>query len=179
MLSSVRQPPGRVKDVLGRLQRRPGTFWDVLGRIPANRLYERGLVVNPLCFGGTERGCERCRPTAWMPAEPPAGRARLLWPAGRSVTVWSSAHVSIASSDFEDQVLSGLAPVAHVNNGLSCSQANNGACRSEGLEWLVAAQHVPDGLGELAGEFDLGDLGAALTPQPALGALVALLEEWV
>jgi hypothetical protein len=31
------------------------------------------------------------------------------------VMVWSGAHVSIASSDFEDQVLSGLAPAAHVN----------------------------------------------------------------
>ena len=60
--------------------------------------------------------------------------------------VWSSAHVSIASSDFEDQVLSGLAPAAHVKKGLSGSQARNGAFRSEGLERLVAGQHVPDRL---------------------------------
>jgi hypothetical protein len=38
--------------------------------------------------------------------------------------VWSCAHVFIASSDFEDRVLSGLAPAAHVKNGLSGSQAN-------------------------------------------------------
>ena len=63
-----------------------------------------------------------------------------LWTAGRSVMVWSSAHVAIASSTFEDLVLSGLAPVAHVRNGLSCRQANNGACRSEGVERLVAQQ---------------------------------------
>src|SRR5690242_9069587 len=122
-----------------------------------------------------ERGCERCRPSAWMPAElRPDGR--LYGPAGGSVMVWSCAHVSIASSDFEDQVLSGLAPVAHVKKGLSSSQARNGACRSEGLERLVAGQHVPDRLGQLASELDLGDLGAALATQPALGALVALGE---
>jgi len=95
------------------------------------------------------------------------------------VVVWSSAHVSIASSIFEDLVLSGLAPVAHVKNGLSGSQARNGACRSEGLEWLVAGEHVPDCLGELSGALDLGDLGAALAAQAALGALVALLVERV
>ena len=43
--------------------------------------------------------------------------------------------------DFEDQVLSGLAPAAHVKKGLSGSQARNGAFRSEGLEWLVAGEH--------------------------------------
>jgi hypothetical protein len=91
--------------------------------------------------------------------------------------VWSSAHVSIASSDFEDQVLSGLAPAAHVKKGLSSSQARNGACRSEGLERLVAGQHVPDRLGQLASQLDLGDLRAALAAQAALGALVALLLE--
>lgn len=132
------------------------------------------------CFGGTERGCERWSPDGMDAGGAPAGWVLVaLWAAGGSVMVWSSAHVSIASLTFEDLVLSGLAPVAHVKNGLSCSQANNGACRSEGLERLVAAQHVPDRLGELAGEFDLGDLRAALAAQPALGALVALLEERV
>src|SRR3954468_9968916 len=48
---------------------------------------------------------------------------------------------------------------------------DSGACRSEGL---VAGEHVPDGLGEPAGEVDLGDLGAALAAEPALGVLVAL-----
>ena len=81
--------------------------------------------------------------------------------------------------NFEDQVLSGLAPAAHVKKGLSSSQARNGACRSEGLERLVAGQHVPDRLGQLASEFDLGDLRAALAAQAPLGALVALLVERV
>ena len=81
--------------------------------------------------------------------------------------------------NFEDQVLSGLAPAAHVKKGLSGSQARNGAFRSEGLERLVTGQHVPDRLGQLAGELDLRDLGAALAAEAALGALVALLVERV
>ena len=59
------------------------------------------------------------------------------------------------------------------------SQGENGACRSEGLERLVAGQHVPDRLGQLASELDLSDLGTALASQATLGALVALFEEWV
>src|SRR5436305_13308458 len=55
--------------------------------------------------------------------------------------------------------------------------ANNGACRSEGLERLVAGQHVPDRLGQFPSELDLRDLRAALAAQAALGALVALLVE--
>jgi hypothetical protein len=44
---------------------------------------------------------------------------------------------------------------------------------------LVAGQHVPDRFAELAGELDLGDLGAALAAEAAFGALVALLvERW-
>jgi hypothetical protein len=39
---------------------------------------------------------------------------------------------------------------------------------------LVAGEHVPDRLGESAGEVDLGDLGAALLAEPGLGALVAV-----
>ena len=70
--------------------------------------------------------------------------------------------------NFEDQVLSGLAPAAHVKKGLSGSQARNGAFRSEGLERLVAGQHVPDRLGQLASELDLRDLRAALAAQAAL-----------
>ena len=79
--------------------------------------------------------------------------------------------------DVEDQVLSGLAPAAHVKKGLSGSQARNGAFRSEGLEWLVAGEHVPDRLGQLASEFDLRDFRAALAAEAAFGALVALLVE--
>ena len=72
-----------------------------------------------------------------------------------------------------------LTPVAHLKNGLSCSQGENGACRSEGRKRLVAGEHVPDRLGQLASEFDLRDLSSALAAQAALGALVALLVEGV
>src|SRR5450755_4788107 len=75
-------------------------------------------------------------------------------------------------------------PVTYIDawspkNGLSGSQGENGACRSEGLERLVAGQHVPDRLGQLSGELDLRDFRAALATQAALGALVALLVERV
>jgi hypothetical protein len=43
-----------------------------------------------------------------------------------------------------------------------------------GSEGLVVGEHVPDRFGELAGDVDLGDLGAALAAQPALVALIAL-----
>jgi hypothetical protein len=52
-----------------------------------------------------------------------------------------------------------------------CRQTNSGA---SGSELLVAGKHVPDRVGEPAGDVDLGDLGAALAAEPALGALVAL-----
>jgi hypothetical protein len=55
--------------------------------------------------------------------------------------------------------------------GPSGGQTKSGACRSEGL---VAGEHVPDGLGEPPGDVDLGDLGAALLTEPALGGLVTL-----
>ena len=65
----------------------------------------------------------------------------------------------------------GLAPVAHLRKGRLCGQSGRGACRSEGL---VAGEHVPDRLGEPAGDVDLGDLGAALFAETVLVALVAL-----
>ena len=151
-----------------------------MGKRRASRLYERGLVVKPPCFGGTERACERWSPAGMDAGGAPAGwvmaNARERGRVGDGVERCSCLYRFI---DFEDWVLSGLAPAAHVKNGLSGSQANNGACRSEGLEWLVAGQHVPDRFGELASELDLGDLGAALATQATLGALVALLVEGV
>jgi hypothetical protein len=52
-----------------------------------------------------------------------------------------------------------------------CRQTKSGASGSEGL---VAGKHVPDRVGEPAGDVDLGDLGAALFAEPALVALLAL-----
>src|SRR5207237_5643443 len=47
----------------------------------------------------------------------------------------------------------------------------SGASWSEGL---VADEHVPDRVGEAAGDVNLGHLGAALLSEPALVSLVAL-----
>ncbi len=52
-------------------------------------------------------------------------------------------------------------------------------CRNEGLKRLVAGEHVPDRLRQLAGELDLRDFRAALATQPTLGGLIALLIERV
>src|SRR3989442_13945136 len=62
--------------------------------------------------------------------------------------------------------LSGASP-----KGRSGRQTKSGASRSE---LLSAGKHVPDRVGEPAGDVDLGDLGAALLSEPALVSLVAL-----
>src|SRR4030095_13789827 len=67
--------------------------------------------------------------------------------------------------------MGGLVPAAHFQSEPSGGETKTGACRSERLG---AGEHVPDRLGELSGELDLGDLGAALAAQAALGVLVAL-----
>ena len=58
-----------------------------------------------------------------------------------------------------------------IPTGLSGSHGGCGACRGEGL---LAGEHVPDRLCQPPGDVDLGDLGAALFAEAALGALVAL-----
>src|SRR6266540_3125348 len=55
--------------------------------------------------------------------------------------------------------------------GRSGRQTKSGASWSEGL---VSGQHVPDRVGEAAGDIDLGDLGPALLAEPPLVSLVAL-----
>jgi len=42
------------------------------------------------------------------------------------------------------------------------------------MEGFVLGQDVPDRLGQLAGEIDPGDLGAALASEPLLRVLIAL-----
>ena len=71
----------------------------------------------------------------------------------------------------EDQAESDVSLSGAIPKGRSGRQTKSGASWSE---LLVASEHVPDRVGEPAGDVDLGDLGAALLPQPALGALVAL-----
>jgi hypothetical protein len=60
---------------------------------------------------------------------------------------------------------------AQVQKGRSGRQTKSGASWSE---LLLAGKHVPDRVGEPAGEVDLGDFRAALLAEPALGVLVAL-----
>ena len=60
-----------------------------------------------------------------------------------------------------------------IPKGPSRGQTKSGASRS-GSEGLVIDEHVPDRGCESAGDVDLGDLGAALAAQAALGVLVAV-----
>src|SRR5438874_6171730 len=90
---------------------------------------------------------------------------------------WFSAGLISLSPPHGRTRLNGrFAPVAHLRKGRLCGQSRRGACRSKGL---VAGEHVPDRLGELAGELDLRDLRTTLVTETLLGALVALLVEGV
>src|SRR5665647_277021 len=62
-------------------------------------------------------------------------------------------------------------PAAQVHRGSSGDQTHGGACQ---MERFVLGQDVPDGLGQLAGKIDAGDLGAALAAEPLFRALVSL-----
>ena len=62
--------------------------------------------------------------------------------------------------------------MAQFNKGSSSDQQHSGACRCEGF---VLGEHVPDGLGELAGDVDAGDLRTPLATETFLVAFVALL----
>src|SRR5438034_9792624 len=94
--------------------------------------------------------------------------------------VRAGAHLSIASSRLwaraQTRLDGNVASVAQLIEGRLNGQRSGGACRSEAL---VAGEHVPDRLGEGAGELDLGDLGAALAAQALLGRPVAVAVEAV
>ena len=60
---------------------------------------------------------------------------------------------------------------AQVQKGRSGRQTKSGA---SGSELFLAGKHVPDRVGESSREVDLGDFGAALFAEAALGSLVAL-----
>src|SRR5262245_284256 len=59
--------------------------------------------------------------------------------------------------------LVGAAPVAQFIEGPSCGQEGPGACRSKRL---VAGEHPPDRLAQLAGDDDRSDLAATLPAEP-------------
>src|SRR5438067_8139094 len=79
--------------------------------------------------------------------------------------------ISLSRPRVDDQVRWELAAAAHLRRGPSCGQRSRGACGSEGL---VAGEHVPDGLCELACDVHARDLPAALGSQSFGGSLVAL-----
>src|SRR3954453_4514597 len=87
--------------------------------------------------------------------------------------VGSRNHLSIASSAGGPGRMGGASLRYRISvvGRLSGQSPRRGACRSEGLGGV---EHAPDGLGELAGDVDTGDLRAALLAQAGLGALVAL-----
>src|ERR1035437_2570671 len=82
----------------------------------------------------------------------------------------SSAHLSMALCE-RDKVSWEAAPAAQFHRGSSSDQTDRGACRMEGF---VLREDVPDGLGQLTGEVDPGDLGTALATEALLGPLVSL-----
>ncbi len=88
---------------------------------------------------------------------------------GRWVSSW--AHLSIASSMGGQGWMGGSLRWRISLRDRQAVMGARGACRSEGL---VAGEHVPDRLGEPAGEVDLGDLGAALLADARLRPLVAV-----
>ena len=85
--------------------------------------------------------------------------------------MWSSAHVSMASSAGGSGEIGTFARGRMSRKGRSGRQTKSGASRSE---LLTSRKHVPDRMGKPAGDVDLGDLGAALLAEPALGSPVAL-----
>src|SRR5262245_19592388 len=66
----------------------------------------------------------------------------------------------------------GARPVAQFAMDRLGGQNLGGACGGEGL---VCGEHVPDGVGEAAGEVDLGDAWSALFAEALFDRLVALL----
>ena len=82
--------------------------------------------------------------------------------------------------NFEDQVLSGLAPAAHVKMDCQAVRREMAPAGAKGLNgWLRVSMYQIASVSFLASEFDLGDLGAALAAEAAFGALVALPVERV
>src|SRR5918995_2303562 len=71
----------------------------------------------------------------------------------------------------EDQAKSDGSLAGASPKGRSGRRRKSGA---SGSELLLAGKHVPDRVGEPPRDVDLGDLGAALLAEPALGSPVAL-----
>src|SRR5665811_1930517 len=77
----------------------------------------------------------------------------------------------MAFSVRKDKVVWEAAPAAQFDSGSSSDQQDSGACRSKRF---VLREDMPDGLGQLAGDVDPGNLGATLATQAFLVPLVAV-----
>src|ERR1039457_1048591 len=87
---------------------------------------------------------------------------------------WSGAAlISLSPPRREDQASLEAGSGGAIPKGPSGGQTKSGASRS-GSKGLVVGEHVPDRLGELSGDVDLRDFGAALLAEAALVSLVAL-----
>ncbi len=93
-------------------------------------------------------------------------RLWLRWPMAGS----SSAYLSMAFY-LKDEVAWEAVPAAQFDAGSSCDQRDSGACRGERF---VLREDMPDGLGQLAGDVDAGNLRATLAAKAVLGPLVAI-----
>jgi len=82
---------------------------------------------------------------------------------------WELVLISLWPPRWEGQVVGELVRWSNSERGPSGGQSLRGTCRSEGFS---LGEHVPDRLGELAGDFDPGDFGAALMAETDLGPLV-------
>src|SRR5215211_8682948 len=135
-------------------------------------LYEEGPVVK-WCVGMDGRGehddVSRRHGSAvgagWVRLVP--GDHRWMPPAAEPLAGWCSSLYRLLDGRIRSDWSVRL---AHLIRGPSRGQrVCVGPCRAErGL----GGEHVPDGLGELAGDLDAGDLGAALAAEPGLGRLV-------
>src|SRR5215211_3087741 len=84
--------------------------------------------------------------------------------------MWSSTHVSMASS------VGGPGEIGCFARGRMSEKGRSGRQTKSGASWselLVPSEHVPDRAGKAAGDVDLGDLRPALLAEPLLRALVA------
>ena len=87
-----------------------------------------------------------------------------LWVRG-----WRAALISLLPPRWEDQATLEAGLGGAIPKGPSSGQTKSGASRSRsGCEGLVVHEHVPDRLGELPGDVDLGDSRAALAPEAFL-----------
>src|SRR5829696_8292853 len=90
---------------------------------------------------------------------------------GPAAVVVATALTSLSPVMGELGEMGGVLRWRNPNETRQAARRKTGACRRERL---VAGEHVPDRLGEPAGQFDLGDLGPALAAEAFLGVLVAL-----